>query len=57
MSRVLRLSPEDMDVTVEAGLTHRKLNDALKNTGLMFMVDPGADATIGAARCARRCSG
>ena len=41
MTRVLRLSQDDMDVTVEAGLTHRKLNEALKNTGLVFMVDPG----------------
>ena len=53
MVRVLRLSPEDMDVTVEAGLTHRKLNEALKNTGLMFMVDPGADATIGGMTATR----
>jgi D-lactate dehydrogenase (cytochrome) len=53
MQRVLRLSPEDMDVTVEAGLTHRKLNEHLKNTGLMFMVDPGADATIGGMTATR----
>jgi D-lactate dehydrogenase (cytochrome) len=53
MAKVLRLSPEDMDVTVEAGLTHRKLNDHLKNTGLMFMVDPGADATIGGMTATR----
>ncbi len=53
MAKVLRLSPDDMDVTVEAGLTHRKLNDHLKNTGLMFMVDPGADATIGGMTATR----
>ena len=53
MTRVLRLSPDDMDVTVEAGLTHRKLNDALKNTGLQLMVDPGADATIGGMTATR----
>ncbi len=53
MTRVLRLSADDMDVTVEAGLTHRKLNDHLKNTGLMFMVDPGADATIGGMTATR----
>jgi D-lactate dehydrogenase (cytochrome) len=53
MARVLRVSPEDMDVTVEAGLTHRALNDQLKNTGLMFMVDPGADATIGGMTATR----
>ncbi|MGE0041738.1 MAG: FAD-binding oxidoreductase [Vicinamibacterales bacterium] len=53
MTRVLRLSPDDMDVTVEAGLTHRKLNDHLKNTGLMFTVDPGADATLGGMTATR----
>jgi D-lactate dehydrogenase (cytochrome) len=47
MNRVLRLSVEDLDVTVEAGVTHRELNKALANTGVYFWVDPGADATIG----------
>ena len=53
MTRVVRLSAEDLDVTVEAGLTHRKLNDHLKNTGLMFPIDPGADATIGGMTATR----
>ena len=53
MNRVIRVSPEDLDVTVEAGLTHRKLNDHLKNTGLMFPIDPGADATIGGMTATR----
>ncbi|HUE87417.1 MAG TPA: FAD-linked oxidase C-terminal domain-containing protein [Vicinamibacterales bacterium] len=56
MNRVLRVSPDDLDVTVEAGVTHRKLNDHLKNTGLMFPVDPGADATLG-GMAATRASG
>ena len=47
MNRVIRLSVEDLDVTVEAGITHRELNKALANTGVYFWVDPGADATIG----------
>jgi D-lactate dehydrogenase (cytochrome) len=47
MSRVLRVSVDDLDVTVEAGITHRQLNKALANTGVCFWVDPGADATIG----------
>jgi D-lactate dehydrogenase (cytochrome) len=53
MARVVRLSVEDLDLTVEAGLTHRRLNDHLKNTGLMFPVDPGADATLGGMTATR----
>ncbi|HKW00807.1 MAG TPA: FAD-linked oxidase C-terminal domain-containing protein [Vicinamibacterales bacterium] len=53
MARVLRLSPEDCDVTVEAGMTRLRLDDHLKNTGLMFPIDPGADATIGGMTATR----
>jgi D-lactate dehydrogenase (cytochrome) len=56
MTRVRRLSPEDLDITVEAGLTRLKLDAHLKNTGLMFPIDPGADATIG-GMAATRASG
>lgn len=47
MTKVVRLSPDDLDITVEAGLTRLKLDAHLKNTGLMFPIDPGADATLG----------
>ncbi len=47
MNKVLRVSVEDLDATVEAGVTHRQLNRHLANTGLTFFIDPGADATIG----------
>jgi D-lactate dehydrogenase (cytochrome) len=47
MNRILRIGPEDLDATVEAGVTRLELARALKNSGLMFSVDPGADATIG----------
>jgi D-lactate dehydrogenase (cytochrome) len=47
MNRVLRWSVEDMDVTVEAGVTRLQLSRALAGTGATFFVDPGADATIG----------
>ena len=56
MTRVLRLSPEDLDITVEAGLTRLKLDAHLKNTGLMFPIDPGRRCHASAAwpRRARR---
>src|SRR4029453_5700089 len=38
MTRVIRLSVDDLDVTVEAGITHRELNKALANTGVYFWV-------------------
>ncbi len=56
MNRVLRVSVDDLDATVEAGVTHRQLNKALANTGTVFWVDPGADATLG-GMAATRASG
>ncbi len=47
MNRILRVSIEDLDATVEAGVTHRQLNKVLAASGVAFWVDPGADATIG----------
>jgi D-lactate dehydrogenase (cytochrome) len=47
MNRVVRVSVEDMDATVEAGISRVQLAKALENTGLTFFIDPGADATIG----------
>jgi len=47
MNRVLRVNADDMDATVEAGVSRQQLIRALENTGLTFFIDPGADATIG----------
>jgi D-lactate dehydrogenase (cytochrome) len=53
MARVVRLGVEDLDVTVEAGITRSTLDRELRNTGLMFPIDPGADATIGGMTATR----
>lgn len=47
MNKILRLSPEDMDVAVQPGITREALNTELRATGLFFPVDPGANASIG----------
>ena len=47
MDEVLAIGDMDMDARVQAGVTREALNEAIKHTGLMFPVDPGANATIG----------
>ncbi|MBB4063587.1 FAD-binding oxidoreductase [Gellertiella hungarica] len=47
MARVLSVSPGDLDCTVEPGITREALNVALRDTGLFFPIDPGANASIG----------
>ncbi|RVT52773.1 FAD-binding oxidoreductase [Rubrivivax albus] len=56
MTRIVRVNPEDLTVTVEAGVTREQLNREVRDQGLFFPIDPGANASLG-GMAATRASG
>jgi D-lactate dehydrogenase (cytochrome) len=56
MKRIVAARVDDLDCTVEAGVTRSELNQHLRDTGLFFPIDPGADASLG-GMVATRASG